>query len=138
MFKLKTEKYFDSAHFLHGYKGKCKNIHGHRWRVIVELQSEKLIDKGEKEGMIVDFGDIKRDLGKLCDYFDHSLIYQKDTLRKETLKCLVDDDFKVVEVDFRPTAEMFSYYFYKEISQLGYNVKSVEVYETPTNSAIYE
>ena len=31
MFILKAEGEFDSAHFLSGYKGKCANIHGHRW-----------------------------------------------------------------------------------------------------------
>ena len=33
--KLKTEGYFDAAHHLVGYKGKCANVHGHRWKVVV-------------------------------------------------------------------------------------------------------
>lgn len=138
MFSIKTEKSFDSAHFLKGYNGKCSNIHGHRWRVIVEVQSDKLILNGEKEGMVVDFGDIKQDLKQLLDIYDHSLIIQKGSLRTETLNCLKEDNFKIVEVVFRPTAEMFSYHFYKELEALGYNLKRVEVFETPTNSATYE
>ena len=37
MYYLKTESSFDSAHFLKGYNGKCRNLHGHRWRVVVEI-----------------------------------------------------------------------------------------------------
>ena len=62
MYILKTEAAFDSAHFLHGYNGKCSNIHGHRWIIEVEICSEKLIEEGQTRGMIVDFGDLKRDL----------------------------------------------------------------------------
>ena len=42
MYTIKTEASFDSAHFLKGYQGKCSNLHGHRWRVVVEVQSEEL------------------------------------------------------------------------------------------------
>ena len=45
-YTLKTEHSFDSAHFLSGYEGKCSNIHGHRWRVVMEIMDNKL----EKEG----------------------------------------------------------------------------------------
>ncbi|MEF2600873.1 MAG: 6-carboxytetrahydropterin synthase, partial [Fusobacterium mortiferum] len=33
MYTLISEASFDSAHFLSGYNGKCKNIHGHRWTI---------------------------------------------------------------------------------------------------------
>lgn len=138
MFSIKTENSFDSAHFLKGYNGKCSNIHGHRWRVLVEVQSEELISQGEKEAMVVDFGDIKRDLKELLERYDHSLIIQKGSMRDKTLTCLLQDDFKIIEVDFRPTAEMFSFHFYKELESRGYNVKKVEVFETPSNCASYE
>lgn len=137
MYKLKIEHSFDSAHFLHGYEGKCKNIHGHRWKVEVEIEDEKLIQKGQLRGMLVDFGDIKKDTKKILDYYDHALIIEKDTLKSKTLECLLDEGFKVIETDFRPTAENFSYFFYKEIEKKGYKISKVTVYETPNNSAIY-
>ncbi|MEG1255402.1 6-carboxytetrahydropterin synthase QueD [Clostridium sp.] len=138
MFILKAEQSFDSAHFLSGYNGKCSNIHGHRWRVIVEIKSDNLIEGGQQDGMIVDFGDLKKDLKEIIDFHDHALIIQKDTMRKETLKCLLEDEYKVIEVDFRPTAENFSYYFYNLVKNKGHKVKTVSVYETPTNCATYE
>ena len=60
MYTLKTEAAFDSAHFLSGYEGKCKNIHGHRWRVVAEIFSDKLVDSGQERGMLVDFSQFKK------------------------------------------------------------------------------
>ena len=42
MYILKTEASFDSAHFLAGYNGKCINLHGHRWKIVLEVQNEEL------------------------------------------------------------------------------------------------
>ena len=60
MYYLKTEQSFDSAHFLHGYSGKCANIHGHRWRIVVTIKSDKLLDDPQNNGMIIDFSDLKK------------------------------------------------------------------------------
>ncbi len=138
MFILKAEHSFDSAHFLHGYEGKCSNIHGHRWKVEVEVQSETLVEGGELDGMVVDFGDLKKDLKEIADYYDHSLIIQKETMRKQTLACLKEDGFRIIEVEYRPTAENFAFFFYEEMGKKGHAVKKAVVYETPTNSAAYE
>lgn len=138
MYILRAEHSFDSAHFLFGYNGKCSNIHGHRWRVEVEIQSETLIEGGQLDAMVVDFGDLKKDVKEMVDYYDHALIIQEKTMRKETLKCLVEDNFKIIEVKFRPTAESFAAFFFNYIKEKGYDVKRVTVFETPTNSATYE
>lgn len=138
MYILKTEHSFDSAHFLSQYIGKCGNIHGHRWRVEIEVQSEILIKGGQLDGMVADFGDLKKDVKDMVDYYDHALIIQEGTMRQETLNCMLQDGFKVITVNFRPTAENFAAIFFKAIKNKGYNVKRSIVYETPTNSAIYE
>lgn len=138
MYILKAEHSFDSAHFLANYKGKCGNIHGHRWRVEVEVKSETLVDGGQLDGMVIDFGDLKKDVKTMVDYYDHGLIIQQGTMRKETLACILEDGFKIIEVNFRPTAENFAAFFFKIMKDKGYRVKRVTVYETPTNSAAYE
>ncbi len=137
MYTLKTEQSFDSAHFLAGYEGKCRNIHGHRWRVIIEIQGDELVQDGEKRGMLVDFGDLKSDLKKLADDLDHSLIIESGSLRDATLKALRDERFRIIEFPFRPTAENFAKYFYDCMSRLGYIVCEAVVYETPNNCASY-
>ncbi|PJI08455.1 MULTISPECIES: 6-carboxytetrahydropterin synthase QueD [Clostridium] len=132
MYILKIEDNFDSAHFLRGYKGKCANIHGHRWKVQVEIQSSQLID-----GMVEDFTVLKMSIKDIIRFYDHALIIEKGSLRSLTFNCLKEDGFRIIELDFRPTAENFSKLFYDEISKLNYNVKKVTVYETPNNCASY-
>ena len=118
MYYLKTESSFDSAHFLKGYAGKCRNLHGHRWRVVVEIAADQLKD--------------------ICDDFDHSLIYEKGSLKGATIAALQAEEFRMIEVGFRPTAEHFSKYFYELMSAKGFPIHRVEVYETPNNVAAYE
>lgn len=138
MYILKGEHSFDSAHFLAGYEGKCGNIHGHRWKVEIEVQSEALVEGGQLDGMVIDFGDLKKDIKDMVDYYDHALIIQEGTMREETLNCMQQDGFKVIKVNFRSTAENFAAFFFNTMKNKGYNVKRATVYETPTNSAIYE
>ena len=128
MYILKTEASFDSAHFLAGYDGKCSNLHGHRWKIILEVQAEELKDDIQHKGMYVDFGE---------DSMDHALIIEKNSLKETTLEALKSENFRIIELDFRPTAENMAKYFYEKIKKLGYNMKAVTVYETPVNSATY-
>ena len=84
MYILKTEHSFDSAHFLYGYQGKCSNIHGHRWRVEVEVMTEELKNSKQLRGMYVDFSKLKSDLREIVDYMDHSLIIESGSLKENT------------------------------------------------------
>lgn len=138
MYLLKTTASFDSAHFLSGYVGKCSNIHGHRWTVEVCVKSDRLIDSGEKRGMVIDFGDLKRETRALADSFDHALIIEKNSLKPKTMEALRDENFRVIEFSFRPTAENLARYFYVALREKGLPVRSVTVYETPDNCAVYE
>ncbi len=138
MYFLKTTKSFDSAHFLKGYEGKCSNIHGHRWKVVVEIAHENLQTEGPKRGMIIDFDDLKKLVKDICDEFDHCLIYEKDSLKPTTIAALKDEDFRMIEVPFIPTAENYAKMFFDRIKEAGFPVHRVEVFETPNNVAAYE
>lgn len=138
MYILTAEHSFDSAHFLAGYVGKCANIHGHRWRIVAEVAGETLATEGQLRGMVIDFGDLKKDVKKMVDDHDHALIVETGTMREATLNCLKEDGFNIIEIPFRPTAEEFSRYFYEILEEKGYQVKRVTVYETPTNCSTYE
>ena len=137
MYQLTTEHSFDSAHFLAGYNGKCGNLHGHRWRVLLTVQSEALREDRQQKGMCVDFAELKKDLRTELDALDHVLIIEQGSLRESTMKALQEEKFQVVEMPFRPTAENFARYFYELFTLKGYPVAKVEVYETPNNSAVY-
>lgn len=137
MYYLTAEASFDAAHFLFGYEGKCHNLHGHRWRVLLKISSSDLQGEGQQRGMIVDFGDVKRALKEETDFFDHTFIYEKGTLKDGTVEALLSEDFLLREVDFRPTAENFSRYFFDQFTKRGFEVSEVTVYETPNNCATY-
>lgn len=137
MYQLTTEHSFDSAHFLAGYDGTCGNLHGHRWRVLLTVQSETLREDRQQKGMCVDFAELKKDLRTELDALDHVLIIEQGSLRESTMKALQEEKFQVVEMPFRPTAENFARYFYELFTLKGYPVAKVEVYETPNNSAVY-
>ena len=137
MYQLTTHACFDSAHFLSGYEGKCSNIHGHRWKLEVTVQNETLEQTGQMRGMIVDFGQLKDDIKKIADEFDHSFIIEEGTLKEKTVEALREEEFRMIFVHFRPTAENFAKYFYDRVKENGYDVKLVKVYETPNNMAAY-
>lgn len=137
MYCIKTEHSFDAAHFLSGYEGKCSNIHGHRWRVLISVCKEELEHQGSKRGMLVDFGDLKEQLKQEVDYFDHALIIEKGTLKVKTYEALQEEGFRMIELPFPPTAENLAKHFYDKMTKKGYSVKNAVVYETPNNCAEY-
>jgi len=67
MYELVVEQHFEAAHYLRGYQGKCENLHGHRYSVVVRLQSGRL----NEIGLAYDFTDIKKDLKEIMARFDH-------------------------------------------------------------------
>ena len=94
MYQLTTEHSFDSAHFLAGYQGKCGNLHGHRWRVLLTVESESLREDPQQRGMCVDFAHLKQDLREELDRLDHVLIIEEKTLKPNTMKAYRKRDFR--------------------------------------------
>lgn len=137
MYSLTIEQSFDSAHFLAGYEGKCGNIHGHRWRVIVEAGSEELRADKQQRGMCVDFAELKKDLKSEVEWLDHTFIIERNSLKEQTLAALTDEGFRIIQMEFRPTAENFARFFYERMKEKGYRIEAVHVYETPNNCASF-
>ena len=70
MYEISVERHFDAAHYLRGYKGKCEQMHGHRYRVVVRVEAEGLNDIG----LAYDFTDLKRYLDDILSRFDHTCL----------------------------------------------------------------
>ena len=134
---LKTESCFDSAHFLADYEGKCENLHGHRWKVVAYLRVDELAQDGDERDMVVDFAVFKKALRQLTDEFDHVFLVEEGTLAPETIRCLEAEQFKLLILPFRTTAENLARHFYERLQGLGMPVSQVDVYETPLNCASY-
>ena len=70
MFEITVEKSFEAAHYLRDYKGKCENMHGHRYTVVVKVSADKL----NEIGLAYDFTDLKAHLGKILARYDHTCL----------------------------------------------------------------
>ena len=137
MYGLKTEAAFDSAHFLADYYGKCENLHGHRWRVVVELAQEELQTEGTMRDMVLDFGVFKKAVRELAATLDHTFLVEAGTLKPETMAALESEGFKLTVLPFRTTAENLARYIFNELEKQGFPVVEVECDETPNNRAYY-
>lgn len=137
MYELKTEAAFDSAHFLTDYYGKCENLHGHRWRVVVYLRSNKLQEQGAMKDMVLDFGEFKRIVRAQADAMDHTFLVEQGSLQPETLEALKREGFTLLLLPFRTTSENLACYFAEKLIEQGLDISRVEMYETPNNCAIW-
>ena len=139
MFTLKSEIQFDMVHYLNGYVGKCKNIHGHRYRLVVKVSSQTLHESGQLRGMVDDFSEVKAVLKEVHDLFDHKLVIEENEEGKRVVEKLNESGkvFEILFVPYRPTAEEMSRHIFNEIKKRGVRVTEVELFETPTNSCIY-
>ena len=108
--KIRITKHFDfeAAHALHGYDGKCKNIHGHSYQLYVTIIGTPIEEKDHpKKGMVLDFGDLKRIVKQeIIDVYDHSIVLDKTSGHIELAKRIADYSHRMVLVDYQPTSEM--------------------------------
>ncbi len=137
MYELKTEAFFDSAHFLADYYGKCENLHGHRWRVEATIAADALGSAGTERDMVCDFGVFKRTLRGLAETFDHTFLVEEGTLAPATIEALCAEGFTLKMLPFRTTAENLARHFFDLLVEANMPVVAVEVDETPNNRAVY-
>jgi 6-pyruvoyltetrahydropterin/6-carboxytetrahydropterin synthase len=137
VYGLKTEACFDSAHFLTDYYGKCENLHGHRWRMVVYLRQEELQGSGTMMGMVLDFGAFKREVRALAEEFDHTFLVEEGSLKTATMELLEGEGFSLKVLPFRTTAENLARHFFERLREKGLPVSQVDVFETPLNCASY-
>lgn len=137
MYALQTEACFDSAHFLTDYYGKCENLHGHRWRIVVTIEQEGLQSEGTMRDMVLDFGVFKRSVRALADSLDHTFLVEEGSLKPATIAALEAEGFSLTILPFRTTAENLARYVAERLVSQGLPVSEVECDETPNNRAIY-
>lgn len=125
---------FDSSHLLDGHDGKCKNLHGHTYKLEVEVQGD-LITEGPKEGMVLDFSDLKTIVKKnVLDLMDHAFLYNRLNERERTIAALLEGwGLKTYALEQRTTAEVMSMHIFHILRQQGLPVSKVRLWETPTS-----
>lgn len=142
MSKIRITKQFsfETGHALYGYDGKCKNVHGHSYKLLVTVIGEPIEDsKNVKYGMVIDFGDLKSIVkNEIVDVFDHATVFNKNTPHVELARELEIRGHSVLLVDYQPTSEMMVTDFaQKIIKQLPKHVSlfSLRLQETDTSFA---
>lgn len=118
MYRIHVRSHFDAAHGLRGYRGKCENLHGHRWEVVVCVQSAVL----DEEGIACDFTLLKRSLNAVLDRFDHHNLNEIPPFDQ-----------------MNPSSENIARTVYEELKKSlpQVRVTSVEAWESPDAWATY-
>jgi 6-pyruvoyltetrahydropterin/6-carboxytetrahydropterin synthase len=109
---------FEAAHFLPGYDGPCGQMHGHTYRLEVEVEGTGRV---KRTGFVMDFKDLKeRVRGSIVDYLDHKVLNDVDTsgFPREL-----------------PTAENMAVWIYTRLCTAGLNVVRVRLWETSSSYA---
>lgn len=131
---------FETGHALYGYDGKCRNVHGHSYRLSVTVIGTPIDDATNvKYGMVIDFSDLKKIVKEeIVDVFDHATVFNKNTPHVELAKELSDRGHSVLLVDYQPTSEMMVIDFAEKIKKrLPKNIKlyALKLQETATSYA---
>lgn len=142
MSKIRITKKFDfeTGHALHGYDGKCKNVHGHSYKLFVTVIGSPITDVNHvKNGMVIDFTDLKLIVkSEIEDVFDHATVFNKNTPHVELAEELLKRGHNVILVDYQPTSEMMILDFAEKIkSRLPENIQlhSLKLQETESSHA---
>ena len=131
---------FETGHALYGYDGKCKNVHGHSYKLSVTVIGTPITDTGNvKYGMVIDFGDLKKIVKEeIVDVFDHATVFNKNTPHVELANELKGRGHDVILVDYQPTSENMVIDFAKKIKgrlPSSISLHSLRLQETETSYA---
>lgn len=108
---------FETAHVLYNYDGKCKNMHGHSYKLFVTVKGKPKQDLGHpKNGMVVDFGDIKAIVkDEIVDPWDHAVLVNAASPHKILGEDLEAKGHKVIYCYYQPTCENMLYHIAEKI-----------------------
>lgn len=112
--------HFSSAHSLRGYRGNCEELHGHNWKVGVQIAAETL----DNLGMVIDFKVLKQELHQIIQRLDHKHL----------------NDIPPFDA-LNPSSENIAFYIFQELKKsLTHDriiVAKVTVWESDDSSASY-
>ena len=142
MSKIRITKQFnfETGHALYGYDGKCKNVHGHSYKLSVTVVGKPITDTNNvKYGMVIDFSDLKKIVKEeIVDIFDHATVFNQNTPHIELANELKNRGHHVILVDYQPTSENMVIDFAAKIKARlpeSINLFSLRLQETETSYA---
>ena len=111
MYNLSIETNFSAAHHIKGHEGSCRRLHGHNWKIKVDVSAEKL----NKIGIALDFQHLQDLTREVLKQFDHQYINEMPPF-----------------TDMNPTAENLARYIYEQIEGKlpeGIKMRKVSLWE---------
>lgn len=131
---------FETGHALYGYDGKCKNVHGHSYKLSVTVIGTPITDSNNvKFGMVIDFGDLKKIVKEeIVDIFDHATVFNQNTPHVELADELKNRGHHVILVGYQPTSENMVIDFADKIKKrlpASITLHSLRLQETETSYA---
>ena len=137
--RITKEFKFETSHILKDYDGLCRNIHGHSYKLLVSVSGSPINNPEDpKNGMVMDFGDLKEIVYKdIVDKYDHTLVVNDDS-PEEIKEAMQKSTGRVIFTPYQPTCENMVAEFAHIIGvQLPQHIKlcCVRLYETPTSYA---
>jgi 6-pyruvoyltetrahydropterin/6-carboxytetrahydropterin synthase len=131
-YRVTVQIHFCYGHRLLDYEGPCAHPHGHNGLIEIELERQEL----DHRGMVVDFGDIKRDVKAwIDDKMDHQMILRDDDPMVAWLR---EQGEPMYLMSGNPTAENIAHETFEHASERGYPVTAVRLWETATSFATYQ
>jgi len=119
MYRINVTSSFAGAHKLDNYPGACKNLHGHNWKIRVQLTTQDLDDLG----MAIDFKIVKDRLNELIDKFDHQYLNDLEWFKNQNT-----------------TSENIARVIYHELQKSfdkNIEINEVEIWESDATSIVY-
>ena len=145
---ITKEVQFDAGHRVPRHQSKCRNPHGHRYRVVVACIGDIISEEGAPdEGMLIDFGDLKLFMEReIHDVLDHGfIVYNQDKPMLQALNTDIvagEEPWKVITFPYVPTAENIARWCFGQLESLindywrgNLRLAYVGVWETPTSYA---
>ena len=132
---------WDMGHRIPKHSHKCRNPHGHRYRLELTLSGAVNTERGSsQEGMVHDFGDIKTHMEEtIYQRLDHCFLAAEDDPIFAHI-AHEHPDLKIILVPFIPTAENILVWCYQALSENfpGHlRITKLRLHETPTSFAEY-
>ena len=104
---------FEAAHLLPHHPGKCRDLHGHAYRLVVTV--DRPVDP--ETGLAIDFGDLKQVVrARVVDVLDH-----------KHLNDIIDN----------PTAENIVVWIWQRLAGSLDGLIEIELFETRNCSVVY-
>lgn len=139
MFSIERYHDISAGHRVLGHEGKCRNLHGHNYRIHFTVVPSWDVSELDNVGRVIDFSVVKSTLCQwLEDNWDHKMILWQHDPMVDVLK----NASGIVVVPFNPTAENMAYFLVSTIGPqvlagTGVMLHAVRVEETRKCSATY-